>query len=109
LTEERQRQLEAERQRMEAQAAEQSNNSRIQFRLPDGSSTVNTFPADATFGEVRSYVTAEVASKNPSIGGEFKLCTLYPRQTFGPESDSQTLRSLQLAPTAVLLILPVSC
>lgn len=33
-----------------------SNEARIQFRLPDGSSTNHVFPADATLDEARRFV-----------------------------------------------------
>ncbi|CAG0920917.1 unnamed protein product [Notodromas monacha] len=58
--------------------------------------------------EVRAHVRTQVVPKNPSLRDKFKLCTLYPRRTFDEQSDGETLRALQLAPTAVLLVLPVS-
>jgi hypothetical protein len=38
---------------------------------------------------------------------EFAMSTTFPRREFGANEDGQTLRDLQLVPTAVILILPV--
>lgn len=83
-------------------AALNSNEARIQFRLPDGSSTNHVFPADSSLDDARRFVINEV---RPPFSN-FSLCTTFPRRHFTQSNYSESLRDLQLAPSAVLLILP---
>ncbi|GBM96999.1 UBX domain-containing protein 4 [Araneus ventricosus] len=83
-------------------AAMSSNEARIQFRLPDGSFTNQSFSADASLEEARRFVREVV---RPPFAN-FSLCTTFPRRHFTESNYSENLRDLQLAPSAVLLILP---
>ncbi|GFY35152.1 UBX domain-containing protein 4 [Trichonephila clavipes] len=83
-------------------AALSSNDARIQFRLPDGSFTTHCFSADASLEEARRFVIEVVRPPFSS----FSLCTTFPRRHFSESNYSESLRDLQLAPSAVLLILP---
>ncbi|XP_054724413.1 UBX domain-containing protein 4-like isoform X2 [Uloborus diversus] len=83
-------------------SAMNSNEARLQFRLPDGSSRNHTFSADSTLEQARTFVREQV---QPPFS-HFTLCTTFPRRHFTESNYSETLRDLQLAPSAVLLILP---
>ena len=94
--------IKEEQERAARTAAQNSNDARIQFRLPDGSSTNHVFSADASLDDVREFVIQEV---RPPFS-HFSLCTTFPRRHFTQSNYSESLRDLQLAPSAVLLILP---
>uniref|UniRef100_A0A1E1X506 UBX domain-containing protein 4 n=1 Tax=Amblyomma aureolatum TaxID=187763 RepID=A0A1E1X506_9ACAR len=107
--EQRKREREAQRlleqqQRAAQEAAARSQVARIQFRLPDGSSAAHTFDADATLQELHNYV---VETLQPSFS-TFTLSTTFPRREFTQEQYRSTLRELELAPSAVILVVPVS-
>lgn len=107
--EQRKREREAQRlleqqQRAAQEAAARSQVARIQFRLPDGSSTAHTFDADATLQDLHNYVVETV---QPSFSS-FTLSTTFPRREFTQEQYRSTLRELELAPSAVILVVPVS-
>jgi len=78
-----------------------SNTSRLQFRLPDGSTVMNTFPADAMFTMVHTFAS-EQASAYPVI----RMTTVFPRREFTSEHASMSLRELQLVPNASIIISP---
>jgi len=91
-----------EQDRVARAAALNSNEARIQFRLPNGACTNHVFSADASLDDVRIFVRQEV---RPPFS-HFSLCTTFPRRHFIQSNYSESLRDLQLAPSAVLLILP---
>lgn len=76
---------------------------RIQFRLPDGSSNTTEFTSDTTLRDVKLYVKTSL-----NLTFNFLLATTFPKREFTNEHDASTLAELELIPTAVLLILPVS-
>uniref|UniRef100_A0A023GCR8 UBX domain-containing protein 4 n=1 Tax=Amblyomma triste TaxID=251400 RepID=A0A023GCR8_AMBTT len=107
--EQRKREREAQRlleqqQRAAQEAAARSQVARIQFRLPDGLLTAHTFDADATLEDLHNYVVETV---QPSFSS-FTLSTTFPRREFTREQYRSTLRELELAPSAVILVVPVS-
>ncbi|KAK3913333.1 UBX domain-containing protein 4 [Frankliniella fusca] len=79
-----------------------SNEARLQFRLPDGSTYSNRFEADATLAEVRQYVISNVALPFTN----FSLATMFPRREFTSQDNTTTLRDLELVPSSVILVLP---
>ncbi|XP_042909708.1 UBX domain-containing protein 4 [Parasteatoda tepidariorum] len=91
-----------EEERARKEAVTNSNEAHLQFRLPDGSYSTHCFSADAILEEARRFVREEV---RPPFSN-FSLCTTFPRRQFSESDYSETLRNLQLAPSAVLLILP---
>lgn len=99
---ERQAKLKEEQARTARSAAINSNQAHIQFRLPDGSSTTHVFSADATLDDAKKFVINDVRPPFSS----FSLCTTFPRRQFTTSNYSESLRDLQLAPSAVVLILP---
>lgn len=77
---------------------------RIQFKKPDGETSVNTFKSSDKFLEVRNYV-----HNNLLLGTgirDFVLATSFPRREFTPTDHTETLTDLALVPSAVLLIIP---
>lgn len=86
------------------EAAAKCDVARIQFRLPDGSTHSHNFEASATLGEVRIYAATQLNFPFR----EFAMSTAFPRREFTANYDSQTVRDLQLVPTAVILILPAA-
>lgn len=107
--EQRKRERETQRlleqqQRAAQEAAARSQVSRIQFRLPDGSSATHTFDADSTLQDLHNYVVETV---QPSFSN-FTLSTTFPRREFTQEQYLSSLRELELAPSAVILVVPVS-
>ncbi|XP_026742378.1 UBX domain-containing protein 4 [Trichoplusia ni] len=73
---------------------------RIQFKLPDGSSHTAHFSADGTLADVQRYVADNLQLSTSS----FSLWTAFPRRELS--EPSRSLRGLQLAPSAALLVLP---
>lgn len=82
------------------------NSVRIQFKKPDGNAGLHTFTATDKFDIVREHVKTNIL-----IGSginNFALITTYPRREFKSEHDEKTLLELDLAPSAVILILPLN-
>lgn len=76
---------------------------RIQFRKPSGESIVDTFKSAGPFGDVWKYAKASVDIK------DFVLAiAMPPRKEFSAEHSEQTLIELNLAPSAVLLVIPLA-
>ncbi|KAI4466998.1 ubx domain-containing protein 4 [Holotrichia oblita] len=76
---------------------------RIQFKLPDGSTHTHEFKSEDTLQDLKLYIKTNL---NPAYN--FMLATTFPKREFTNEHDSSTLAELELIPSAVLLILPVS-
>lgn len=79
-----------------------SGKTRLQFKLPDGSSNTQEFLISDTLQTVTEYIKDKL--KLPF--NSFKLSTTFPRREFTSGDYSQTLLDLQLCPNAVILILP---
>ncbi|XP_053623553.1 UBX domain-containing protein 4-like [Plodia interpunctella] len=71
---------------------------RIQFKLPDGSSHTAQFPADSKLSDVTRYIADNLQMSESQIS----LWTAFPRQEL--QTASASLRALQLAPSAALLV-----
>ncbi|KAM5151976.1 UBX domain-containing protein 4 [Mantella aurantiaca] len=95
----RQAEMEARR---EATQKEKRTIARIQFRLPDGSSFTNQFPSEAPLEEARQFAVQTVGSTY----GNFSLATMFPRREFTREDYGKSLLSLELAPSASIVLLP---
>ncbi|XP_061726686.1 UBX domain-containing protein 4 isoform X2 [Cydia pomonella] len=73
---------------------------RVQFKLPDGTTHTNHFPAEARLAEVHRYVADNLDLPT----AQFSLWLAFPRREL---TDTEaTLRRLELAPSAALLVLP---
>ncbi|XP_067405620.1 UBX domain-containing protein 4 isoform X2 [Emydura macquarii macquarii] len=95
------KQAEAEARR-EASLKERSAITRIQFRLPDGSSFTNQFPSEALLEEARQFAAQTVGNTY----GNFSLATMFPRREFTKEDYGKKLLELELAPSASVVLLP---
>uniref|UniRef100_A0A3Q4AUF0 UBX domain-containing protein 4 n=1 Tax=Mola mola TaxID=94237 RepID=A0A3Q4AUF0_MOLML len=90
--------------RKEALVRERSTLTRIQFRLPDGSSFTNQFPSQSRLQEAHHFVVQEVGNRY----GNFSLATMFPRREFNSDDLNKTLLELELAPSASIVLLPLS-
>merc|ERR1712192_119539 len=82
-------------------AAERASVARIQFRLPDGRNQTKQFPAETPLSELYTFVT----TIEPGFTS-FSLSTTFPRRQLDAEEPSASLRDLQMAPSATVLVLP---
>ena len=101
-------------------AAERASVARIQFRLrpddeiifmnpnnfcvrrlPDGRNQTKQFPAETSLSELYTFV-ATIENGFTS----FSLSTTFPRRQLDAEDPSVSLRDLQMAPSATVLVLP---
>lgn len=88
--------------RKEALIRERSTVSRIQFRLPDGSSFTNQFPSQSRLQEAWNFAFEEIGN----VYGNFSLATMYPRREFTSDDLKKTLLELELVPSASIVVLP---
>merc|ERR1711973_155000 len=88
----------------ERRAAERATSARIQFRLPDGSSQTQLFPSESPLSEVYNFVRTGLTTNYSS----FSLSTTFPRRNLDPLDKSNTLKNLQLAPSATVMVLPTA-
>ncbi|XP_029461250.1 UBX domain-containing protein 4 [Rhinatrema bivittatum] len=88
--------------RKEAAQKERSAIARIQFRLPDGSSFTNQFPSESPLEEARQFAAKTVGNTY----GNFTLATMFPRREFTKDDYRKTLLTLELAPSASVVLLP---
>ncbi|XP_069121467.1 UBX domain-containing protein 4-like [Argopecten irradians] len=94
--EKRNAKLQAQQQAAAMENSRRSEKARLQIRLPDGSSISNMFESSDTLEAVHQFITA-------STGSRMSISTIYPKRYFTDEDRSETLMSLGLAPTAVLI------
>ncbi|XP_023220420.1 UBX domain-containing protein 4-like isoform X1 [Centruroides sculpturatus] len=99
----------AEQERLAAETSKRSQFANIQFRISDGPSVIHRFSADATLRDVQQFLTENLSNElQEHLGSrDFTLSTNFPRREFNRNDYSQTLRDLQLSPSATLLVLPV--
>ncbi|XP_026231782.1 UBX domain-containing protein 4 [Anabas testudineus] len=90
--------------RKEPLVKERSTTTRIQFRLPDGSSFTNQFPSQSRLHEALHFAVQEVGNRFSN----FSLATMFPRREFTSEDLNKTLLELELAPSASIVLLPRS-
>ena len=88
-------------------AAARSTLARIQFRLPEGGTRTNAFPADAPLADVYKYVGEELSDFVTFRSG-FSLYVTFPRSLLDEKSMDAPLRDLGLAPSGTILVLPKS-
>jgi hypothetical protein len=80
------------------------NSARIQFKKPDGDTEIVTFDSDIPFADLHAFVKSDVLSGTTIK--EFTLATAFPRREFSEADFEKTLNDLNLAPSAVVLIIP---
>lgn len=75
--------------------------SRIQLRLPDGSSFIETFDKNEQLAAVRLFLQLKLG--DPSADA-FSMMTTFPRKVFSAEDYELTLEKLQLVPSATIMV-----
>ncbi|CAD6199763.1 unnamed protein product [Caenorhabditis auriculariae] len=75
------------------------NSTTLQIRLANGQSVKQTFKAEEPLAAVRVWVQT-----NHTDGSDFALMTPFPRKVFTENDLSQTLKSLDLVPSASLVV-----
>ncbi|XP_032777126.2 UBX domain-containing protein 4 [Daphnia magna] len=88
----------------ERASAARSAFARLQFRLPDGSTRTDQFSSDAKLSAVIEFIDREI---QPSFR-PYTISTTFPRRQFDESHMQQTLRELDLSPSAALLIIPAT-
>ncbi|XP_051938990.1 UBX domain-containing protein 4 isoform X2 [Hippocampus zosterae] len=79
-----------------------STTTRLQFRLPDGSSFTNQFSSQSKLQEAHQFVKQEIGNRF----GNFSMATVFPRREFTSEDLNKTLLELELAPSSSIVLLP---
>uniref|UniRef100_A0A069DZ80 UBX domain-containing protein 4 n=1 Tax=Panstrongylus megistus TaxID=65343 RepID=A0A069DZ80_9HEMI len=79
------------------------NIGRLQFKLPSGETKSHSFPAETTLLQVREFIDNNIVLPF----SEYSMATTFPRREFTARDNNRDLHSLQLLPSAVILILPV--
>lgn len=87
-----------------AASSNNSNISRIKFRLPDGSSSIAQFSSSTTLEEVRQHVRQNINLPFSS----FTLTSTVHNRPFTSEDNDRSLTDLGLVPSAILIILSQS-
>ena len=72
---------------------------RIQFRLPSGTTCVQTFESDSCLLEAHNFLVEQKGVQS------FSLSTTFPRRNFNEDDYAKTFRELQLLPSAALLVI----
>lgn len=104
MNEKKEADLETKRAEEEAKTAANREIARIQFRMPDGTKILHQFPSSATLREAHQFMAEQIGDTLK----EFNMATAFPRKQFGASDMDSTLLSLQLAPSAAIVILPGS-
>lgn len=76
-----------------------TNQSRIQFKLPNGTSLNGIFNANDDLGKLYEFVSSNSSYKS------FTLSLTYPKKIFTPEERTKSLRDLELLPSACILVI----
>jgi hypothetical protein len=95
----------ARQQQAQADLARQSQIARIQFRFVDGSSVNQQFDPNQTLDDARSFVADKLKERNDTHS--FSLHSSFPKREYTSVDMAKTLRDLQLAPSASLLVIPI--
>lgn len=85
--------------------ASDKTEARIQFKKPSGDTEIKVFNSSEKFEVIRQHV-----EQNVVVGSairEFALATTFPKKEFKADDNGKTLLELNLAPTSVILILPL--
>lgn len=85
--------------------ATDKSEARIQFKKPGGDTEIKVFKGSEKFEVIRQHVEQNVVAGSGIR--EFALATTFPKKEFKAEDNDKTLLELNLAPTAVILILPL--
>lgn len=73
---------------------------RIQLRLPDGSSVIETFDKNESLAAVRLFLQLKLSEPLEA----FSMMTTFPRKVFTLDDFDLTLEKLQLVPSATIMV-----
>jgi len=82
--------------------AEKCKNTKLQYRLPDGSTVVRDYPSETTLAEAIQDLRRQPVPYPPT----FRLAMGIPRRVFSAEDEEKTLTELGLPPRASLAVHP---
>lgn len=91
-----------EKETAENTAKKDSNVTRIQFRLPNGSTASKVFNSDDKFSLVQEHATKMLVSHLPCV----RLTTVFPKYEYTEEDHQKSLRDLSLTPSASIIVSP---
>merc|ERR1719186_1011525 len=83
---------------------ERSQTARLQFRLPDGRHQTAQFSSCSLLSDVYDWVAAEL---DTGFHSGFGLSTTFPRRNLDTQDKNKTLKQLEMAPSATVLVLPL--
>ena len=92
-------------QEAQAEQARLSQIARIQFRFVDGSSINHSFDPSQPLEDARAFVAQKLKEMNDTHS--FSLHSSFPKREYNTDDMKKTLRDLQLAPSASLLVIPI--
>lgn len=75
---------------------------RIQIRLPNGTSLTETFEKNEQLAAVRLFIQLKQGDEAGTIS--FGMMTTFPRKVFGEEDFEMTLEQLGLVPSATIMV-----
>ncbi|ESN91698.1 hypothetical protein HELRODRAFT_189774 [Helobdella robusta] len=94
----------AEKEKLERERVAKLTVARIQFRFPDGSSKVQQFNSSELLSVAHSFALQSMPGSVKNVS----LSTIHPRKLFQAEDYDQTFLHHNLAPSAVLVVLPTT-
>merc|ERR1719186_225330 len=83
---------------------ERSQTARLQFRLPDGRHQTAQFSSSSLLSDVYDFVAKEM---DTGFHCGFGLSTTFPRRNLDTQDKNKTLKQLEMAPSATVLVLPL--
>ncbi|XP_039259957.2 UBX domain-containing protein 4-like [Styela clava] len=91
--------------KLKEERKERDSKARLQFRMPDGSTTVQQFDSMDVLLSAFSFVVSLNHPLFPTINS-FDLATAFPKKVFLVSEQNQTFAELGLSPSASLAVLP---
>jgi UBX domain-containing protein 1/4 len=79
---------------------------RIQIRLPNGTTLTETFDKNEQLAAVRLFI--QLKQGDEAGVTSFGMMTTFPRKVFGPDDYEMTLESLGLVPSATIMVTKVA-
>ena len=76
---------------------------RIQIRLPNGKTLIETFNKQEQLAAVRLFVQLK-QGESPAGVSPFSMMTSFPRKVFNDEDFEKSLEELQLVPSATIMV-----
>ncbi|XP_041371493.1 UBX domain-containing protein 4-like [Gigantopelta aegis] len=91
--------LSVQQKKAELAESKRSETARLQFRLTDGTSITQEFSSTDTLQTAYTFISQH-------LNGSVTLSTIFPKRVFTEDEMTSTLASLNLAPSAVIIVMP---